>query len=172
MTERPVAMMSRLKVEFDQPEHGWLKVELRSAQIELSDTFSHIYPTLPNLCEALCAVAEGKGSRPVVFLLEPQELELSFTSQENQTCIVNAVLFPDRRRDLENGEVVFAHSGSSREVVLAFWRALRQLQTCLPEHEFTVRWREPFPAKEMAALTVAVATIKTEQPDANTRTAG
>jgi hypothetical protein len=155
--------MSRLKVKFDQPEHGWLKLELRSEQVVLSDTFSHIYPTLPSLCNALCALAEGKGPRPVVFLIEPQELELSFTSQKNQNCRMNIVRFPDRRRDSENRDVVFAHLGPSPEVVLSFWRALRQLQTCLPEHEFTTRWRAPFPANEMAALTAAVATIKGDQ---------
>jgi hypothetical protein len=155
--------MSQLKVAFDQPEHGWLKLELRSEQVALSDTFSHIYPTLPNLCDALCDVVERREARPVVFLLEPQELELRFVSQGNQTCLVNAVRFPDRRRDSENGEIVFAHSGPTPEVVLSFWRALRQLQTALAEHEFTTQWREPFPARELAALTAAVATIKSGQ---------
>lgn len=155
--------MSRLRVEFDQPEHGWLKLELRSEEVVLSDTFSHIYPTLPSLCDALCALTESKGPRPVVFLIEPQELELSFRSEENYNCIVNAVRFSDHRRDSENGEVVFEYSGPAQEVVLSFWRALRQLQTCLPEHEFTTRWRDPFPANEMAALTAAVERIKTGQ---------
>ena len=137
----------------------------------LSDTFSHIYPTLPNLCDALCALAEGRGPRAVVFLLEPQELELRFKFQENQNCIVNAVRFPDHRRDIENGgEVVFEYSGPAHEVVLSFWRALRQLQTRLPEHEFTTRWREPFPANEMAALRAMVERMESGQPTkANTR---
>jgi hypothetical protein len=56
--------------------------------------------------DAVCALAEGRGPRAVVFLLEPQELELSFTSQEDQKCIVNAVRFPDHRRDSENGEAL------------------------------------------------------------------
>ena len=154
------ATMSQLKVEFDQPEHGWLKLELRSEEVLLSDTFSHIYPTLPNLCDALCALASGSYSRPVVFLLEPQELELSFTSHEDQKCIVNVVRFADRGRDSRNREVAFAYSGPSREVVLSFWRALRQLQTCLTEDDFTTSWGEPFPAHEMAALTAAVERIK------------
>ena len=74
--------MSRLKIEFDQPKHGWLKLELRSEQVVLADSFSHIFPTLPSLCDALCALAEGREPRPVVFLLEPQEFELSFRSQD------------------------------------------------------------------------------------------
>ena len=153
--------MSRLKIEFDQPKHGWLKLELRSEQVVLADSFSHIFPTLPSLCDALCALAEGREPRPVVFLIEPQEFELSFRSQDNENCIVSAVRFPDHRRDSESGEVVFGYSGTSQEVVLSFWRALRQLQTCLTEDEFTTRWGEPFPANEMAALTAAVERIKT-----------
>jgi len=153
--------MSRLKVEFDRPENGWLKFELRSEKVVLADSFSHIYPTLPSLCNALCALAEGAESRPVVFFLEPEEFELSFTSGDKQNRIVNVLRFPDRRRGSERGEVVFAHSGTSQEVVLSFWRALRQLQTCLTEDDFTTSWGEPFPAHEMAALTAAVERIKT-----------
>jgi hypothetical protein len=156
--------MSRLKVEFDRPEHGWLKLELRSERAVLAESFSHIYPTLPSLCYALCALAEGRQYEPVVLLHEPQELELSFRSQGSQNCIVSAVRFPDRRRDSERSEVVFAHSGTSQEVVLSFWRALRQLQTSLTEDDFTTSWGEPFPAPEMAALTAAVERIKTGSP--------
>jgi len=164
--------MSRLKVEFDQPEHGWLKLELRSEDIGLSDTFSHVYPTLATLCDALCALAAGKHPRPVVFLLEPQELELSFKLQDSQGCTVTAVQFSTHRRDLK-GDVLLEHSGRAQEVVLSFWRALRRLQTCLPEPEFATRWREPFPANEMAALTAAVETIKAEpRQKPNRHTAG
>jgi hypothetical protein len=165
--------MSRLKVAFDTPEHGWLKLELHSDEVVFCDTFSHIYSTLPNLCDALCEVAMGRRSRPVVFLLEPHELELRFTPQDEQRCILNAVRFPNQRRDLENGEVVFRHSGLPEEIVLSFWRALRQLQTCLPEGDFTTRWRNPFPATEMASLTAAVAAIKAaRQERVNPRAAG
>lgn len=153
--------MSRLRVEFDWPDHGWLKLELRCEQVVFAESFSHIHPTLPRLCDALCALAEGRQPRPVVFVLEPQEFELSFRSQQNDHCSVNAVRFPDHGRDPEDGEVVFEYSGTSPEVVLSFWRALRQLQTRLPDHEFTARWREPFPANEMALLTAAVERIKT-----------
>jgi hypothetical protein len=165
--------MSRLKVAFDAPEHGWLKLELHSDEVVFSATFSHIYSTLPSLCGALCEVAVGRRPRPVVFLLEPHEFEFSFTPRDEQTCIVNAVRFTNQRRDLENGEVVFRHSGPPQAIVLSFWRALRQLQTCLPEGEFATRWRQPFPATEMASLTAAVAAIKARQRErVKTRTAG
>ena len=121
------------------------------------------YPTLPSLCNALCALAEGREPWPVVFLLEPEEFELSFTSGENQNRIVNVLRFPDGHRGSEPSEVVFAHSGTSQEVVLSFWRALRQLETFLTEDDFTTNWGEPFPAHEMAALTAAVERIKTGQ---------
>jgi hypothetical protein len=137
-----------------------LKLEPHSDEVVFSDTFSHIHSTLPSLCSALCEVALGRHSRPVVFLLESHELELSFTPQDDQTCIVNAVRFTNQRRDLENVEVVFRHSGTPQAIVLSFWRALRQLQTCLPEGEFATRWRQPFPVTEMASLTAAVAAIK------------
>jgi hypothetical protein len=164
-----MAALPRLKVSFDQPDNGWLKLELRSEQIARSETFSHLYPTLPNLCEALCDVAERREVRQVVLLLEPQELELRFVSQDNHTCLVNGLRFRDHRRDLENAEIVFVYAGPSREVVLSFWRALRQLQTSLPAHEFTARWHEPFPAREMEALTAAVATMENDQREADTQ---
>ena len=70
--------------------------------------------------------------------------------------LVNAVRFPHHRRSLENGEIVFTYLGPSREIVMIFWRALRRLQTGLPEQEFTKRWRAPFPTKDIDALTAAV----------------
>jgi len=91
-----------------------------------------------------CVRLPSRAPRPVVFLLEPQEVELSFTSSENHNCIVNAVRFRAHRRDSENGEAVFRYSGLSQEVVLSLWRALRQLQTCLTESEFTTRFRTHF----------------------------
>jgi hypothetical protein len=156
-----------MRVAFDEPEHGWLGLKLRSGQAEFSEAFSHIYPSLATLCEALSDIARARVGRTVVFLLEPRELEFRFGLDNHRTCTLTAVLFSDTHRD-RDGDVVFQHSAPSKDIVLSFWRALRRLETCLPAAEFAARWREPFPSAEMAALTSVVTAFKAgRDPSAN-----
>ena len=45
--------MRKLIVAFDEPSDGWLRIELRYEGHVLAEPFSHIYPTLGELCGAL-----------------------------------------------------------------------------------------------------------------------
>lgn len=145
--------MTKLTVAFDKPSHGWLGLELRSDAEAVSETFSHIYPTLPDLCDALSDVLCGRPSRRVVFLLEPAEVELSAMPLADGRCNLRLCRFTDSRRTSPDSDTVFELEGETAEIVLAFWRALRRLQTSLSESDFEKRWGERFPKLEMAALT-------------------
>jgi hypothetical protein len=145
-------MNEKLRVAFDQPADGWLQLEIHATESAFRDTFSHIYSSLPDLCEALCDVLVGDiQPRRVVFLLEPAEVELRFAPHDGR-CRVSLKLFAGRRRDID-GRAVFEFDGATADIVLPFWRALRRLQTILPEDEFEKVWREPFPRHEMQVLT-------------------
>jgi hypothetical protein len=137
-------MNEKLRVAFDEPSAEWLQLEVHAGESAFRETFSHIYSSLPDVCEALCDVLTGdRQPRRAVFLLEPAEVEMWLAPHAGR-CRVSLVLFPGRRRDID-GRVVFEFEGATADVVLAFWRALRRLQTILPEHEFEKRWRAPFP---------------------------
>jgi hypothetical protein len=156
-TDVPVmTLQPKLHVEFDEPSDGWLAITLRGNGREFSETFSHIYPTLRDLCGALCDVLAGHDARRVAFLLEPRELELCLAPAGNGRCRLSLSSFADRRRSSGLGAVAFEFEGDAAEIVLPFWRALRRLQTTLTEAEFEARWRDPFPNPEMASLTELV----------------
>lgn len=77
---RPRELSELLQVHFDSPADGWLGFELSADNAKIAETFSHVYPALRDLCSALCDVLNGVTVRRVVFLLEPNELELHFVA--------------------------------------------------------------------------------------------
>ena len=157
--DRELEPAESLQIRFDTPTDGWLRLVLSADNVKVVETFSHIYPALRDLCSALCDVLNGVTARTVVLLLEPDELELRFVSLDRDSVRLRMSVFPDRHRSRE-GTILLDHSTATRIVVLAFWRALRRLQTSLPEDEFERRFREPFPSLEMASLTNLVALNK------------
>ena len=149
--------VARLKVEFDDPSHGWLMLTLEINGHQYRVVFSHIYPTLERLCDLLSDTWSGRDCRRLAtFLEEPAEVDATVRPMPEGRCRVSFVRFPDHRRTLEPGEPLVEFDGTPKEVVLPFWRALRRLQAALPPEQFTARWREPFPESAMAALTALV----------------
>jgi hypothetical protein len=152
-----------LDVAFNEPSAGWLAVEIRTADQCVYENFSHIYPTLPNLCSALCDALGGRPSRRVTFLLETAELELTIVPEGPTVYVLSLRRFRDRFRTLTPAPILEFH-GAATAIVLPFWRALRRLQTCLPASQFSERFREPFPELEMESL-IQLVTIQKEQVD-------
>lgn len=149
----------RLDVAFEEPSEGWLAVEVRTGDQSVHEKFSRLYATLPNLCDALCDALRGRPSRRVTFLLEPAELELSIVREGPTGSVVHLRRFRDRSRTPTPAPILEFH-GATTEIVLAFWRALRRLQTCLPASQFHERFHEPFPEREMDSLTWLVTARK------------
>jgi hypothetical protein len=149
----------RLHVAFDEPSAGWLAIEVRAGDQRVHENFSYIYPTLPNLCAALCDVLGGGPSRRVTFLLEPDELELTIAPEGQTEMIWRVRTLRDPYRTLTPAPSLELR-GAAASIVLPFWRALRRLQTRSTPTTFIERFREPFPELEMAALTRLVAMHK------------
>lgn len=150
-----------LDVTLEPPMTGWMTIRLRADTQEFDDSFSHIYPSLEQLCSALCEVAQGFSARAAVFLLEPSELELRFVAESAGRVQLSVLVFPDNLRGLAvKPRVWFVHVGDRRDVVLRFWRALRRLESSIAREAFLQEWGRPFPALEMAALTKIVRSWK------------
>lgn len=150
-----------LEVSFEPPSAGWITIRLTTATGSFVDSFSHIYASLKNLCLALADLGQGLDARPVVFLLEPVELELRFSSEDASNSVLTALVFPDYRRTIAaRPTLLLTHSANTREIILKFWRALRRLQTCLSPEAFAREWREAFPTLAMSALTVLITSWK------------
>jgi hypothetical protein len=147
-------MSSLFEVVFTEPESGWIGLRLSGPDAVFEESFSHIYPTLEQLCGGLCDVAAGTSARRVTFLLEPAELELGISFINGGDAQLTVDLYADRRRyPGVRSSRVFQFRGPRSAIVLPIWRALRKLETCLPPSDFERAWREPFPQIAMASLT-------------------
>jgi len=157
-------MSSLLDVAFSQPASGWIGLRVTAPGVLYEDRFSRIYPVLEQLCGALCDAASGVQSRRAIFLLEPAELELSFSPVEGEEARLTADVYPDHRRSPEaRCSRAFELCAHRAALVLPFWRALRRLQTCLPAADFERGWGEPFPEGAMASLAHLVKPMSAEE---------
>lgn len=140
-----------LTVEFSPPSSGWIEMRLANSTGEVRAPASHIYPSLQQLCACACDLDSGRPGRRVVFLLEPDELDLSTAAHDADAVELLVTRFKDRHR--QDGAVVFSHVAPPRALVLTLWRSLRRLQTCVPAETFAREWRGSFPDSDMAGLT-------------------
>jgi hypothetical protein len=143
----------KLKVAFDDPEHGWVGLTISRG----SDTVTINISYTPNdsfleLANALYNLFLYSGEAKVIYHAGSTEYELRFT-KEGGLVRLEAYEFPDRRRDAGRGERFFEAAGSYEDICLPFWRALRNLQGRFSEDELNARWHRPFPSKEIDSLT-------------------
>jgi hypothetical protein len=96
--------------------------------------------------------------------LEPAELELTIVPEGPTVSVLSLRMFRDRFRTLTPAPILEFH-GATTAIVLAFWRALRRIQTCLPAPQFSERFREPFPDLEMESLTRLISSRKRTSDD-------
>jgi serine phosphatase RsbU (regulator of sigma subunit) len=146
-------MKQRLKVSFDNPEHGWVGLTISQGEKSLtiiasytpSDSFLDLTNALHNL---LCYRVGGV----VTWHEEPAETEMRF-SISGEDVELEVCFFSDHRRDYGRGERELAITGSYEEICTPFWRALRSLQGRFSAEELDARWHRPFPWKEIDLLT-------------------
>lgn len=146
-------MTDDLEISFSPPSAGWINISLHAAAGKLVESFSYVRPSLADLCASLCDLGGGRPARPVVLDLEPDELELRFEPATADRTTLRVLGFRDQRRGpTADPTTILVHEADTRALVTKFWRALRRLETALPEDEFVRAWRKPFPTAELKAL--------------------
>jgi hypothetical protein len=70
--------------------------------------------------------------------------------------VFSIVRYPDMRRGRGVGRKVVETSGALLEVVLPFWRALKELESRRLEEHFKRHWSRSFPTEELEKLTVEI----------------
>ena len=122
-------MGSSLKVQFDDPQHRWMVMTIRSdASVVTLTVSSVLYDTLDELVDSLHALATGDDYRSVRIFKEPASCELRF-KRENDTIGLELCRFSafNRLRSPKPGQTLFEAVGTFAEICLPFWRALRNL---------------------------------------------
>ncbi len=158
-------MEQKLKVSFDEPEHGWIGLKIMYGHVLYEDAVSYIFRSLTQLVDALDMLRDHDVQhcqKKVVWSLEPQELEMIFTKTKKTISLEVAVSRDHKRREGLKTTIVEIE-GDYEHVCIPFWRALRSLQGRFSEEEFTARWHTPFPYQELDVLTKK---IKSQQHNA------
>lgn len=148
--------MSRLKVRFDNPEHGWMDLFIGKDDQEIHRDVSDIFPSLDLLVTALLSMWQGEAEATATWAEEPSELDLVFSRRDESICL-EVVPFPGSFRPYSRAtltvEPIFTFVGSYEQTCLPFWRALRELEGRYSSEELAHRWTSPFPQRELAFLT-------------------
>jgi hypothetical protein len=145
-------MQPKLKVAFDDLEHGWVRLTI-SYSVE---TFIIVASYTPRdsaleLTNALHSLLSD-GQAKVTWHCEPPEYDMwLFRSGSNVSLEIHE--YSDYRRGIERGEKAFALSGTYEEICLPFWRALRDLQGRFSAEELNFRWHRPFASRDIGLLT-------------------
>jgi hypothetical protein len=142
----------KLRVSFDEPEHGWISIKMSAGEENLALIASHVpYDSITELAMALYKILEGFPEAAVRWNAEPAEYEFAChiceESLDLEVCEVTHVQGGIMRNS------VFSFSGPRDQSLITFWRALRDLQGRYDPVEFERRWKEPFPTREMEVLT-------------------
>jgi len=146
-------MPDRLKVAFNDPEHGWVGLTISRGGERVTIVASYTpSDSFLDLANALHNLFLYSGEAKVILHSGSTEYELRF-SREGEVVRLEAWEYPDRLRDAGRGERFFEASGSYEGVCIPFWRALRNLQGRFSAEELNARWHRPFPAKEIDGLT-------------------
>lgn len=146
-------IMAKLKVKFDEPEHGWIGFTIEvDGEERVNCSASHIFNSFERLVNALRMTFDSQVESTVLWLEEPWELEMIF-AQRGDEVELRISSYSDYRHlpEYDNKPLIFR--GTYEEICLPFWRALRELQGKYEEVEFHKRWKEAFPTRELALLT-------------------
>ena len=148
--------MSRLKVRFGEPEHGWMDLFILEDAQEIHRDVSDIFPSFDLLVTALLSMWQGEAEATATWAEEPSELDLIF-SRLDEFIRLEVVPFPGSFRPYSRAtltiEPIFTFVGSYEGTCLPFWRALRELEGRYSPEELARRWTSPFPYRQLALLT-------------------
>jgi len=149
-------MTSKLEVRLGEPEHGWIRLTIRTGDAEFEDHVSNVPSnSLEDLVRALANLADGDASVSVSWMLEPARCDLEF-QRTGDTVRLDVVLHRGAATIASRSERLFSVSGTFAEMCLPFWRALRALRGRVSPEELRRRWGHEFPERELDQLTTRI----------------
>jgi hypothetical protein len=152
----------KLKVSFDELEHGWIVLAMEVGEESFRLVASYVpFDSISELAATLNQLLSGDLHAVVRWNEEPAQYEMSFIVDDAQIRVevsqVKSVLGGIER------EFLFGFSEEYTKVLVAFWRALRELQGRYEPAEYQRRWHQPFPTREMEVLTERITAWKSSQ---------
>ena len=140
--------MNKLNINFDTPEHGWMRVNIssptNSTSLDVSDVPCN---SLHDLTKSLINLAEGSSEEKVEWSLEPEYAEWRFVKNNNE--IHFTVNIPRQK----NPSFEFQCEGS--KLVEKIYKSLRDLESksVWNEPNYLAKiWSWEFPSKLLQDL--------------------
>jgi hypothetical protein len=145
-------MSQKLEVSFNSPQCGWMSIGFSDGEREFHTTTAHAphRSALPELLKILTSLLDN-NSTPNDFLLrwnrDPEEFDIRFL-REGENATLEIYQYPTEEREARERELVFSHTGTIREICVAFDETFEQLYADRDTDEFEFNWRQPFPYRE------------------------
>ena len=142
-----------IRIEFGIPEHGWIDIAIIQGEKEFRTDVSDVpFDPLEALIDATAKLAKGIDDVTVTLFEEPRETELRFR-RDGDYVNLTVISFPSDIRQEKKGTTMLAAKDTHADCCLAFWRAIRRLESEIENTEFERNWSYPFPAEKLSRLT-------------------
>lgn len=136
-----------MKIKFGEPEHGWLPVSLVTKDYSLDMDVSDVPVDPVHLLVMALSKAISGLEGEVWWHLEPHGYYFTFGSKQKEYSL--RIESAHVSTDKESRTLDLSELGSFEDVILPFWRALRELES----HGYSTPAWPDFPKTEMARLT-------------------
>lgn len=147
--------MIEIKLHFGRARHGWLPTTLEVDGETLTFDVSYLpHDFVGELAAALAGVLDRPGEHVARICEEPTEHEWRFRSFDPSAVVFEVMTYRDGRGG--RGEVVARTWGPPLDVVLPFWRGLRELSSRAQAERFRANWSAPFPFDALDRLSERV----------------
>jgi hypothetical protein len=144
-----------MKLQFGKADHGWLPATLELDDGPLLFDVSYLpYDFVGELIDALSGVLGAPGEYVARICEEPAEHDWRFRSFDRSAVVFQVVTYRDGRGG--RGEVEAELWGPPLDIVLPFWRGLRELAGRARAEGFRSHWSGPFPFDALDRLTERV----------------
>lgn len=154
-------MPGKFEVSFNSPQCGWMSIGFDDGTSEFHTTTAHAPHefALAELLQILAALLDSpsgdrsgsEGSRPGEYTLkwnrDPEEFDFRFV-RNGEELTLEIYQYPTDERDSSEKELVFSHTGATRDICASFAATFDHLYADRDTDEFEFNWRQPFPFVE------------------------
>lgn len=152
----------KLKIRFDEPEHGWIALTIGAGEEPFHVVATYVpFDCISEMAVALNQLLSNEPRATVRMGDGPIEYEMSFNVRDNQIKVEISIV--TRAWGGTERQFLFGFTEEYGQTLIAFWRALRELQGRYEPAEYQRRWHQPFPTRELEVLTERITTLKNGQ---------
>ena len=154
-----------MTLRFGKARHGWLPTVLEVEGREILFDVSYMpYDFVSELVAALSGVLDAPGEYVARICEEPPEHDWRFESSDRSAVSFRIVSYRTGRSTKAEAEVTAEVWGAPLDIVLPFWRGLRELASRARAEGFRSHWIDPFPFEALDRLTERIEHARATPP--------